>query len=533
MIKKENTGKIFMNKEKFQFIFLELRIPAILIFIVFFSLSVRAQHNTIPLSDACRLLPEKELTKSRKAINTGFKPLLQSRIYDAINIDSLNNYEKEIFFKKYKNTWFTRKFLFEDFAKVNTKDFTLSANPILYVQSDKLRETDESYLVNTRGLEIKGTLGDKISYYTSFRENQAFFRTQTDSFIQQRLVVPGQGARKDFKENGHDYASASGYLSYSPVDFLNLQLGHRKHFIGEGYRSMLLSDNSFSYPFIEVSATYKGFQYNSFVTQFEDFEGIFYYYHQKKHAAFNYLSYNFKNRIEIGLFEGVIYHTIDTTDYSYNLPADFYIPIIGARTLSNLQNTEHNFLSGLNMKIIPTDFVILYGQTAFSPVDDGIAFQAGIKIFDLFFDLLPSHSLFFQAEYNEAKNRIYSHAQGGYQVWSHYNQEIAHPGGTNFSEIIMRSRYNFKRIFLKAEYFALKKNSTESDIYISADDLLNEINSIDLQEKLVRFQTGVVINPAYNLELYIGTDYRSVNSQKTQFLIFGLRTNIFNFYTDF
>ena len=46
---------------------------------------------------------------------------------------------------------------------------------------------------------------------------------------------------------------SSGYISYSPIKEFNIQFGQGKHFIGDGYRSMLLSDNSFNYPYLSIS----------------------------------------------------------------------------------------------------------------------------------------------------------------------------------------------------------------------------------------------------------------------------------------
>ena len=47
---------------------------------------------------------------------------------------------------------------------------------------------------------------------------------------------------------------ASGYISFMPHRAVNLQFGTGKHFIGEGYRSLLLSDNSFNYPYLRATS---------------------------------------------------------------------------------------------------------------------------------------------------------------------------------------------------------------------------------------------------------------------------------------
>ena len=42
---------------------------------------------------------------------------------------------------------------------------------------------------------------------------------------------------------------SSGFVSVEASDNFIVQFDHGKHFIGDGYRSLLLSDNSFNYPF--------------------------------------------------------------------------------------------------------------------------------------------------------------------------------------------------------------------------------------------------------------------------------------------
>jgi len=172
-------------------------------------------------------------------------------------------------------------------------------------------------------------------------------------------------------------------------------------------------------------------------TEFRDFESKFYFYNFKKHGAFNYLSYNYKNIFEIGIFEGAIYQTTDTvTDYYNKFKTDYFIPVIGVRTATNGFASNNNILAGINAKVKLTDYIQTYGQIAIDdPSQKKFAYQGGIKIFDVLHDKIKGHRIYFQAEYNMAEPRIYSHANLRYQTWSHYKQELAHPVGSDFKEI--------------------------------------------------------------------------------------------------
>ncbi len=499
-----------------------------------------AQQQTLPLGELYRNSVSFNINKADVAVNTGFKPLLKSEISTVFNVDSViyDTQNAEDFFKTHKKRWIWRKLFFEDFVSVTVPDFTLSVNPLFFLQYGKTNLNDSSsYFINTRGIEIKGTIGKKLSYYSSFRENQAQFRSYINDWSQNRLVVPGQGAFKknNITSNLYDFSSASGYLSYSPYKQLNIQIGQDKNFIGEGHRSLFLSDNAMNYPFAKFTFRYQNFKYVTMVTQFEDFEKVFYDYHFKKHAAFNYASYNYKNRIELGLFEGVIYRTTDTSEYFNKFPADFFIPVIGVRTAVNGFGGMHHVLVGINTKIKITDFIQLYGQFAVdNPKKQKYAYQGGCKIFDVLYNRVKNFSWYVQAEYNAASSQTYSHADIKFQTWTHYNQELSIPFGGDFSELYLTSNIAFKNFVLDFKFnsIILNKNGTFSDVYIlDNSDYLIVPDKKKIEHKTVTL--SYIINRRTDLQIYAGADIRTEDSVNEKFFMFGLRTSLNNFYYDF
>ena len=112
---------------------------------------------------------------------------------------------------------------------------------------------------------------------------------------------------------------ASGYISYSPNKHFNFQLGHGKHFVGDGYRSLLLSDFAYNYPYIRITANYGKVQYTQMYAVFiNTFNGtkttgtetLF----QKKSASFQMLSWNIHKRFQLGLFQGMIWEAADSNN---------------------------------------------------------------------------------------------------------------------------------------------------------------------------------------------------------------------------
>ena len=517
----------------------------ILLFLLIFTLNISAQNQYLPLGNSYNQQISSQINKSDVSVNTGFKPLLKSDINKVFAIDSViyNYKQKDEFFKKHKENWFWKALLFDDFVSVEKKGFNLYVNPLLYLELGKINETGESYYINTRAIEIKGDIGKKLSFYSSFRENQAKFRPYIYDWSWSRLVVPGQGAmKKNYKDiDKYDFSSASSYLSYTPVSWLNIQFGQGKNSIGEGHRSLLLSDNSSNYPFAKFSFTYKSFKYVTLFTEFRDFETAYYYYHFKKHGAFNYLSYNYKNRFEIGVFEGTIYQTTDTTaGYYYKFKADYFIPVLGVRTAVNGFSANHNVLAGINAKLKITDYIQAYGQIAIDePSSKKFAYQGGLKVFDVLHEKLKGHNLYFQVEYNLAKPRTYSHADLKYQTWTHYKQELAHPAGSDFKEIFINTNYKFKSFVLDYKYsnLVLNNKSSFSDIYVLDNSTIFIVPS-PITVTHSTLTAAYIINPRTNMQIYAGFDFRTTEptkfpAYKSSYIMFGIRTGLSNFYYDF
>ncbi|MCF6364749.1 MAG: hypothetical protein L3J35_00955 [Bacteroidales bacterium] len=516
----------------------------ILILTIILSQKALSQQQMLPIGTSYKQQISFEINKNDVAINTGFKPLLKSDVNNITNIDSvIYNYKQRTeFFKNHKENWFLRALFFDDFVSLKKKNFNLYINPLLYVEAGKITESGENYYINTRAIEIKGDIGKKLSFYSSFRENQAKFRPYIYDWAWNRLVVPGQGAMK--KNNNdlslYDFSSASAYLSLSPAKWLNIQFGQDKNFIGEGHRSLLLSDNALNYPFAKFSFTYKSFKYVTMFTEFRDFETAYYSYHYKKHGVFNYFSYNYKNRFEVGFFEGAIYQTTDTAANYYNkFKSDYFIPVIGIRTAINGFASENNILAGINAKVKITDYIQTYGQIAIdNPSLKKFAYQGGIKIFDILHEKIKNHKIYFQAEYNLAKPRTYSHANLKYQTWTHYKQELAHPAGSDFKEMFFNIHYSYKSLLLDFNYtnLTLNNKSTFSDIYM-LDNYTYFINPVPEQIMHKNLTIAYIINPRTNLQIYGGFDFREKqtenNIEKSSYIMFGIKTGLNNFYYDF
>ncbi len=159
---------------------------------------------------------------------------------------------------------FFDKVFYDDLLKVKYIDkssgydrkFNLSINPVFnfIFGKDEKDAIKEHFTNNTRGAWIKGQIGKKFIFETSFFENQSTFPTYLKNYCNATLIVPGQGRWKQFKKDGFDYAMANGVVHYQASKNFSIRLGTGKQKVGVGYRSLLLSDNAFNYPYLQLTA---------------------------------------------------------------------------------------------------------------------------------------------------------------------------------------------------------------------------------------------------------------------------------------
>jgi len=237
--------------------------------------------------------------------------------------------------------------------------------------------------------------------------------------------------------------------------------------------------------------------------------------------------------LELGLTESIVWQKKDSLDYFPN--ANLFNPFILYRTFQYGMDGMNNVLLGFNAKAKISKSIVSYGQIVLDN-SEKFAYQIGAKWYDVF-----KSSLFLQVEYNMVKPFTYTHWDK--QSYTHYNQEIAHPLGANISEFIAIGKYSWKDIILSYQFNYAETKLDEVGLpyganiftkYIEKDiakssDVLNTVNH--------SIKVASSINPASNLQIYFESRIRTVespsNEDKQSYWLFGLKTNLQNFYTDF
>jgi hypothetical protein len=512
-----------------------------------------------------------------QSFNTYLNPYFSSQIDRGANSPG-NNFHTS--FKPYKSdkidsSWFRfpdpyrigrntfagrvlGNFVNDHLVRIDTGDLYIRISPLFNFEGGYQQNPGKKIYTNTRGFLVNGYITKRLAFSTSFYENQSVFPDYLNTYIRTYKVVPGQGFVRQFKGgNGYDYGMAEGYVSFSAAKYFNLELGHGKHFIGDGYRSLLLSDNAFNYPYFKITTEIWKLKYTNLFAQFQQLEGNpAGKGYPKKFGTFHILSMNIGKRLQVGLYESIIWKGGDSLnnrgfDFNYINPIIFYRPVefsLGSADNAMIGFTGKYKLSSktqLYCQMILDDFNINELKKGSRFIQQKFGYQAGIRTFDL----ILKNSIF-RLEYNQVQPYVYGHRVAG-QNFIHYNQPLAHPFMANFRELVSTFSYNFRRwvVDVNNVYGIIGKDRSGShygnNIFIPENSVAgfpvqygNQVTQgIRTTVNYFTIKGGYIINPRLNMRLEAGYSVRNYHNnfqqQHNQFFTIGFKTALRNYYYDF
>ena len=357
-----------------------------------------------------------------------------------------------------------------------------------------------------------------------------------------------------------DWSYATALLSFTANKHLNLALGYDKNFIGDGYRSMLLSDVAANYSFLRMRATLGNVQYQTIFAYMLDPGAERFTTDRRlgdrgKWMAAHYLDWNITKRFSAGFFQAVTWADAEKEgkrgfDFNYAHPFIFLRSVESANTTS-----PDKMRLGVNLKYEILDKTTVYGQFMFDEFtakeifsSNGYwankhAIQVGFRGSDLF--KVPR--LNYLAEFNTAKPYTYAH----FDRVSNYaamNQPLAHPFGANFREFLGLLNYSYKRFDFQGQMIYANYGADPAglnygkNIFLSYETRVQDYGvstgqGIKTNLFFTEAKVSYLINPKYNLRAEIGGIIRressSLSNQNTGLVTFGLRSTFRNLYRDF
>lgn len=463
-------------------------------------MEIKHQTNTEYNFSSIKPYSRKSIVNQAEFINKT-NPALSK--VDAHNLQSIymNNSEwytgdKQSFLSKkpvLKHFYVTKSNLFE----VDNKDFYLSVNPVIGFQFSKEQNNDQKLFLSTRGVAVRGLIAKKIGFYTTITDNQE----RGPSFYYQKVntlnAVPGNGFYKTFKGTGFDYFDARGYITVNAAKYVDIQFGYDKNFIGNGYRSLFLSNWGNSNLFLKLNTKIWKLNYQNLfmelMPQYNKAGGDLLL--DRKYAAMHHLSINVSKAVTVGLFEGIIFGRKNRFDFQY------LNPIIFLRHVEGTIGSPDNALAGFDFKANALHSLQFYGQFLLdefklSKIKEGKGWWAnkwGLQLGAKYIDAFGIANLDIQVETNRVRPYTYSHGDS-ISNYTHYNQPLAHPLGANFQEFIGIVKYQpAPKWYITAR--AIYYNQGLDSAYYNSGSNIFRSNAPDQRKDI----NGNVIDDGYTL----------------------------------
>jgi hypothetical protein len=367
---------------------------------------------------------------------------------------------------KYQDSFHTAKPLFKMFYQTpahlfqeNSRLFTLRIEPLLNLQWGHGNDGAGSTYINTRGILLRGNINRTIGFYTAVTDNQEKDPAYVQAWVTQHNAVPGAGFYKPFKKDGYDYFGMKGGVTFNAARYIHFQFAYDKLFIGNGYRSLFLSDFSNNYLFMRLNTRLWKFDYEMIVAEtMQSVPQVSREMKPKNYMAIHHLSMQLARWLNVGFYENVIEDGKNGIQLSYLNPVIFYRATesnlgaagkanIGIDLKSNL-NRNIQLYSQLLINEFHIDEIRNYKRGSWVNKQ---ALQAGVKCIDAF----GISNLDLQGEFNWIRPFTYTNFDS-VTNFTHYNQPLAHPLGANLREWIALINYQpIPRLYItgKLGYF--------------------------------------------------------------------------------
>lgn len=275
-------------------------------------------------------------------------------------------------------------------------------------------------------------------------------------------------------ENSKIDLQPSARLAFTPNKYFNFQTGIDKNFIGDGSRSLFLSDYGKSYPFAQVRTKFWHVEY-TMLYQFmrENFQNE----NRSKFIASHHISWNATKWLNFGLFETVVFQPKDTL-LNRGFDVEYLNPLVFYRPQEYSLGSADNVLIGASFSARFINRTMLYGQFIIdefllseirarngwwgNKFGGQIGFKGRMKFLKQNFG--------FRLELNAVRPYTYAHLNS-LANYGNQGSTLSHPLGANFAEFLGELKWQKERVFVKAtavfgnQGWDIGVNSYGSNIY--------------------------------------------------------------------
>ena len=314
-----------------------------------------------------------------------------------------------------------------------------------YSLSDSSRATWQA----SPGVLLNANLGTRWDLGAAYHFITEKYPTYLQAIADSLSIMPGIGFATSDK-NGSIAHYYEGHIGYQAGKHFHFEVGRGKHFWGDGYRSLLLSQNTAPYPYFRLDTRVWNLKFVNLIGQFRDrVPGVPFSDTRHKYGALHSLSWNISKRVNISFYEMVIWQEKDSLS-DRGLDLNYMHPLLFLRPVEYAQGSADNVMLGFSFSIKSNTNQLVYGsiiidEFLLDEVYNGEGWwankfggQIGVKSFDTF-----TEGLHFQLEINAVRPFTYTHGSR-LQSYGNQNQGLAHSFNTNFRELMLLARYEMK-----------------------------------------------------------------------------------------
>ena len=433
--------------------------------------------------------------------------------------------------------------------EINVPSFQLRINPILNLGAGN------QLFTNQRGIELMGSIDQKVYFYSTIIESQKKVFEYVSDYIIQFKTFPGEGLYKSYNsslfniKNGYDFLNAQAYVGLNITKHIGLEFGYGRHFIGQGFRSLFLSDFSNNYLYLKLNTKVWKLHYQNIFAEINPYSAnsdpgdILL---DKKYFATHYLAFRPHKNVEVGFFETVVFNRENHFEFQY------LNPIILYRTIEHGLGSPDNVLIGADVNWKLWNKIRLYSQVLFDEfklselISNNRGWWAnkiGLQLGARYVNSFGIDNLDLQYEFNQVRPYTYGH-RDSVSNYAHYLQPLAHPLGANFKEHLLKADYTpFPKVHLSLIMSSIRKGEDAEDTNWGGNILLPYItreqdygNSIGqgITDRIYWSRFEINYQLFHNGHAYAGYQLRTVTSedksrnQNESYFSTGIRINMSN-----
>lgn len=351
--------------------------------------------------------------------------------------------------------------------------------------------------------------------------------------------------------NSHTWqrTQIEGNLFWQALPYLYFRTGVGNHFIGDGYRSLFLSSNTCSYPYIQGTAKIWKVEYLVLYSFFNEPRwNNFNQPYERKNSTLHYLSWNINKRLNINAFETVVWQVHDSIG-NRGFDVNYINPIIFFRPIEFSIGSPDNVIMGMGFRYRIFKSTHIYSQLLLDEFKlselkaqkgwwgNKFGVQAGVKTYRM----LGVENWFALMECNTVRPFTYSHSDY-LSNWGNMHQPLAHPLGANFIEWVAQSSYSLKKWTFAFQFLYQRQGQGNAqfnageNIYLSYNINRQEYGNYLLigsnyEVKYFDFKLYYLLKKSWHLRAYFQTSIlnekaKNIKTQNNLFFYFGLMQKI-------